>query len=36
MIYARKHHGTVHVVLLWLLSRPLFWGMKVKRLAFSR
>lgn len=32
MIYARKHHGRLAALLLWLLSRPLLWGMWFKRL----
>ncbi|MAS32410.1 MAG: hypothetical protein CL610_00290 [Anaerolineaceae bacterium] len=31
-VYTRKHHGLLPMLLLWLLSRPLFWGMKLKRL----
>lgn len=36
LIYTRKHHGIIRAALLWLLSRPLLWGMKIKRLAISR
>jgi GT2 family glycosyltransferase len=31
LIYTRKHHGAVRAGLLWLLSRPLLWGMSLKR-----
>lgn len=31
LIYARKHHGAARAALLWLLSRPLLWGMALKR-----
>ena len=27
MVYTRKHHGRLAMGLLWLLSRPLYWGM---------
>jgi GT2 family glycosyltransferase len=30
LIYARKHHGVMASALLWLLSRPLFWGMRYR------
>ncbi len=30
LIYTRKYHGVVGWVLLWLLSRPLLWGMKYR------
>ncbi|MBI5670725.1 MAG: glycosyltransferase family 2 protein [Chloroflexi bacterium] len=31
LVYTRKHHGAVRAALLWLLSRPLLWGMALKR-----
>lgn len=31
MIYARAHHGAAGAALLWLLSRPLWWAMLLKR-----
>jgi N-acetylglucosaminyl-diphospho-decaprenol L-rhamnosyltransferase len=31
LVYTRKHHGWPAMALLWLLSRPLLWGMAVKR-----
>lgn len=31
LVYARKHHGMARAALLWLLSRPLLWGMALKR-----
>jgi len=31
MAYARKHHGIPAMILLWILSRPLYWGMWLKR-----
>ena len=34
MIYTRKHHGITKMALLWLASRPLFWGMWLKRKIF--
>ena len=30
--FASKHHGRVRAWLLWLLSRPLYWGMWLRRL----
>ncbi|NDJ61700.1 MAG: glycosyltransferase family 2 protein [Chloroflexi bacterium] len=30
MVYTRKHHGWLLGTLLWLLSRPLAWGLAVK------
>lgn len=29
--YTRKHHGLLAAVILWLLSRPLLWGMWIKQ-----
>ncbi|MGB1287195.1 MAG: glycosyltransferase family 2 protein [Aggregatilineales bacterium] len=31
MIYTRKHHGRGRMGLLWLASRPILWGMGLKR-----
>lgn len=31
MVYTRKHHGWLAMILLWILSRPLYWGMWIKR-----
>lgn len=31
LVYTRKHHGRARAALLWLLSRPLLWGMAFKR-----
>ncbi len=31
MIYTRKHHGWLAMLILWMLSRPLYWGMWLKR-----
>ncbi len=31
LVYTRKHHGIVAAVLLWLLSRPVLWGMTLKQ-----
>lgn len=31
LIYTRAHHGALRAGLLWLLSRPLLWGMALKR-----
>jgi GT2 family glycosyltransferase len=31
LVYTRKHHGSARAALLWLLSRPLLWGMAIKR-----
>lgn len=36
LIYTRTHHGAAHGALLWLLSRPLLWGMKGKNLTQRR
>jgi GT2 family glycosyltransferase len=30
LLYTRQHHGMIAMLLLWLLSRPLYWGMWVK------
>lgn len=30
LLYTRTHHGAARAVLLWLLSRPLLWGMALK------
>jgi hypothetical protein len=30
LLYTRKHHGSAAWGLLWLLSRPLLWGMKYR------
>lgn len=30
VVYARKHHGWPRAALLWLLTRPLAWGMALK------
>lgn len=30
LVYVRKHHGIMAMVMLWLLSRPLYWGMWMK------
>ena len=27
LVYCRKHHGAKHMLLLWLLSRPVYWLM---------
>ena len=29
-VYSRKHHGRLAMLLLWLLSRPVYWGMWLK------
>jgi GT2 family glycosyltransferase len=34
--YTRKHHGAARAVLLWLLSRPLLWGLWAKHAAGGR
>ena len=31
LVYTRKHHGAAAMLLLWLLSRPLFWAMWLRR-----
>lgn len=31
LVYTHKHHGLPAMLLLWILSRPLFWGMWLKR-----
>lgn len=31
LVYARKHHGAARMALVWALSRPLLWGMALKR-----
>lgn len=31
IVYTYTHHGMLAAALLWLLSRPLYWGMGVKR-----
>lgn len=31
LVYTRKHHGRARMRLLWALSRPLLWGMWLKR-----
>jgi hypothetical protein len=31
LVYTRKQHGSASAALLWLLSRPLLWGMALKR-----
>lgn len=31
LVYTRQHHGLAQWALLWLLSRPLLWGMWLKR-----
>lgn len=33
LVYCRKHHGVARMLLLWLLSRPLFWMMWLKNKA---
>lgn len=33
LVYARKRHGRWRAALLWLLSRPLLWGMALRRAA---
>ncbi|MCY4144934.1 MAG: glycosyltransferase family 2 protein [Chloroflexi bacterium] len=30
LVYARKHHRLLRMLLLWLLSRPLYWAMWLK------
>jgi N-acetylglucosaminyl-diphospho-decaprenol L-rhamnosyltransferase len=30
-VFARKHFGLPRAILLWLLSRPLLWGMAIRR-----
>ena len=30
-VYVRKHHGWLAMAALWLMSRPLYWGMWVKQ-----
>ena len=29
-VYCRKHHGTLSMLLLWCLSRPIYWAMWLK------
>jgi len=36
MVYTRKHHGIPAMMLLWMLSRPLYWGMWLKRRVNTR
>lgn len=31
VVYTRAHHGVVSAALLWLLTRPVLWGMALKR-----
>jgi len=31
LVYTRKYHGFLAMLLLWLLTRPLYWGMWLKR-----
>jgi len=31
IVYTRQHHGVIRAGLLWLLSRPMLWGMWLKR-----
>lgn len=31
LVYTRRHHGAARAALLWLLSRPLLWGMALKQ-----
>lgn len=31
IVYTRKHHGAAQAALLWALSRPLLWGMALRR-----
>lgn len=33
LVYTRQHHGLAAAALLWLLSRPLLWGMALKNRA---
>jgi GT2 family glycosyltransferase len=33
IVYTRTHHGRLRAALLWLLSRPVYWGMWTKRKA---
>ncbi|MCE2472052.1 MAG: glycosyltransferase family 2 protein [Anaerolineae bacterium] len=33
LVYCRKHHGAKHMLLLWLLSRPVYWLMWLKNRA---
>lgn len=30
MVYTRKHHGAARAMLLWILTRPLAWGLAVR------
>ena len=34
LVYTRKQYGSVAMIVLWLLSRPLYWGMWLKRREF--
>lgn len=36
MIYTQKHHGYLAMLLLWLFSRPIYWGMWLKRTMASK
>ncbi len=31
MVYTRKHHGLLALAVLWLMTRPLLWGMALKQ-----
>ena len=35
LVYCRKHHGAARMLLLWLLSRPIYWLMWLKDIASS-
>ena len=30
LVYCRKHHGVLPMLLLWCLSRPVYWAMRLK------
>lgn len=30
LVYTRKHHGLLAMLLLWLLTRPLWWGIRLR------
>lgn len=30
LVYTRAHHGMIALILMWLCTRPLFWGMALK------
>jgi len=36
LLYTRTHHGAARAALLWLLSRPLLWGMALKNALAGR